>query len=227
LSSTQNPSRTLQTQVQAVAFDLDGLMFNTEELYNEVGTELVGRRGFEIDPELLRQMMGRPSSVALPLMIQWYGLEVTVEQLQEETDEVFASILEHRLQAMPGLVELLGELNRRSIPKAITTSSRRSYVNRVLGISGLETEFELILSAEDVDEGKPAPEIYLKAASRMGVSPPEMLVLEDSEIGCRAAVAADAFTVAVPGAHSAQHEFPGVAFIANSLRDPRIYGCLA
>jgi HAD superfamily hydrolase (TIGR01509 family) len=217
----------VQSQVQAVAFDLDGLMFNTEELYNDVGAELVGRRGFAIDPELLRQMMGRPSTVALPLMIQWYGLEVTVEQLQEETDEIFASLLEHRLQAMPGLIELLGELNRRGLPKAITTSSRRSYVDTVLGLSGLEPEFELILSAEDVSDGKPAPEIYLKAARRMGVSPPDMLVLEDSEIGCRAGVAAKAFTVAVPGAHSVEHKFPGVAFIADSLRDPRIYECLA
>jgi HAD superfamily hydrolase (TIGR01509 family) len=218
--------RTAKTRIQAVAFDLDGLMFNTEELYNEVGAELVGRRGFQIDSELLRQMMGRPSSVALPLMIQWYGLQVTVEQLQVETDEIFATLLEQRLQTMPGLVDLLGELDQRRIPKAITTSSRREYVDNVLRIAGLAAEFSLILSAEDVTHGKPAPEIYLKAADRMAVSPPALLVLEDSEIGCRAGVAANAFTVAVPGTHSAEHEFPGVAFVADSLRDPRIYDCL-
>jgi HAD superfamily hydrolase (TIGR01509 family) len=214
-------------RVQAVAFDLDGLMFNTEELYNDVGAELVGRRGHQIDTELLRQMMGRPSAIALPLMIQWYGLNDTVEQLQGETDGLFQQLLVDRLEALPGLVELLRELDRREIPKAITTSSRRSYVEMVLRLAKLETEFPVILTAEDVTQGKPAPEIYVKAAQRLGVAAPSLMVLEDSENGCRAAVLARAFTVAVPGVHSVDHEFPGVAFVAESLADPRIYECLA
>ena len=188
-------------QIEAVAFDLDGLMFNTEDIYNEVGAELMGRRGLQIDPQLLRQMMGRPSSVALPLMIKWYGLSETVEQLESETNTVFQHLLHHRLEPMPGLLELLSELDQRRIPKAITTSSRRPYVETVLELAQLETEFAFVLSAEDVTEGKPAPEIYAKAAQRFGVAPRALMVLEDSEIGCRAAVAAEAFTVAVPGSH--------------------------
>ena len=216
-----------QARIEAVAFDLDGLMFNTEDLFNEVGAELVGRRGHPIDPHLLRQMMGRPSTVALSLMIQWYGLSDTVEQLQSETDAIFQHLLRHRLEAMPGLLGLLSELDRRRIPKAITTSSRRAYVQTVLELARLETEFAFILSAEDVTQGKPAPEIYTKAAQRFGVAPRTVMVLEDSEIGCRAAVAADAFTVAVPGPHSVEHEFSGVAFVARGLSDRRIYECLA
>ena len=209
--------------VRAVAFDLDGLMFNTEELYNEVGAELVGRRGHSIDLELLRRMMGRPSRVALGLMIEWYELSDSVEQLQRETDQVFQGLLHDRLEAMPGLVELLGELDRKRIPKAITTSSRRAYVETLLEIADLGTEFAFVLTAEDVEQGKPAPEIYTKAAAQFGVEPSRVMVLEDSEIGCRAAVSANAYTVAVPGAHSAEHEFPGVAFVADSLADRRIY----
>jgi HAD superfamily hydrolase (TIGR01509 family) len=213
--------------IRAVAFDLDGLMFNTEDLYNEVGAELMGRRGLQIDRQLLRQMMGRPSSVALPLLIQWYGLSDTVEQLESETDAVFQHLLRHRLEPMPGLLELLAELDRRRIPKAITTSSRRAYVETVLELARLETDFAFILSAEDVTQGKPSPEIYAKAAQRFGLPASAVMVLEDSEIGCRAAVAADAFTVAVPGSHSVEHEFAGVAFVADSLSDRRIYECLA
>ena len=210
----------------AVVFDLDGLMFNTEELYQEVGAVLLRRRGYEFTQELLDQMMGRPSHVALQIMIDTHTLRATVEELLAETDEIFPEILQARLAPMPGLVELLDALERKVIPKAIATSSRRAFVERVLGHFGYQPRFSPILTSEDITQGKPHPEIYLKAAERLGILPGEMLVLEDSQNGCRSAVAAGAITVAVPGAHSRQHDFTGAALVADSLHDPRIYGLL-
>jgi len=208
---------------RAVVFDLDGLMFNTEELYVEVGTELLRRRGHEFTEELLDQMMGRPSRVALQIMIDTHMLRATVEELLAETDEIFPEILRTRLAPMPGLVELLAALERHSVPKGIATSSRRAFVERVLGKFGYEPRFSPILTSEDITEGKPHPEIYLKAAAQLGIEPSEVLVLEDSQNGCRAAVAAGAITVAVPGAHSHRHDFNGAALVADSLADRRIY----
>src|SRR5581483_446563 len=112
---------------RAVVFDLDGLMFNTEELYQYVGGEVLRRRGCQFTPELLDAMMGRPGHVALKIMIDWHGLDATVEELAAESDEVFAGILPDRLEVMPGLLELLDTLERRSIPKAIATSIRRAF----------------------------------------------------------------------------------------------------
>jgi beta-phosphoglucomutase-like phosphatase (HAD superfamily) len=86
--------------------------------------------------------------------------------------------------------------------------------------------FAPILTSEDIDEGKPHPEIYLTAAARLGIEPAQMLVLEDSQNGCRAAVAAGAITVAVPGPHSRRHDFTGAALVAESLADRRIYDLL-
>jgi HAD superfamily hydrolase (TIGR01509 family) len=208
---------------KAVVFDLDGLMFNTEELYQLVGAELLRRRGYEFTQELLDQMMGRPSSVALQLMIDTHQLKATVQELLNETDEIFPAILRERLAPMPGLVELLAALEARQIPKGIATSSRRSFVDRVLGQFGFQPRFSPILTSEDITHGKPHPEIYLLAARRLGIEPREMLVLEDSQNGCRAALAAGAITVAVPGSHSARHDFTGAAFVADSLADRRIY----
>lgn len=210
----------------AVVFDLDGLMFNTEELYVAVGTEMLRRRGKAFTKELIDQMMGRPSRIALQLMIDWHGLDATVDQLQNETEEIFGELLDTRLETMPGLLQLLDSLEAADIPKAIGTSSRRSFVENVLSRFDLEPRFDFILTSEDVQKGKPAPEIYLTAARRFEVSPFEAMVLEDSGIGCRAAVAAGAFAVAVPGGHSHTHEFDGVQFIATSLKDPRIYSSL-
>jgi HAD superfamily hydrolase (TIGR01509 family) len=208
---------------KAVVFDLDGLMFNTEELYVDVGTEILRRRGHAFTEELLDQMMGRPSRVALQLMIERHALAATVEELLAETDEIFPAILQARLAPMPGLVELLTALERHGIPKGIATSSRRAFVERVLRQFDYQPRFSPILTSEDITEGKPHPEIYLKSAARLGIEPAEMLVLEDSQNGCRAAVAAGAIVVAVPGAHSRRHDFTGAALVADSLADRRIY----
>lgn len=211
---------------RAVIFDLDGLMFNTEELYVDVGTELLRRRGYSFTKELIDQMMGRPSAVALQLMIDTHTLKATVEELLRETDELFPEILRARLAPLPGLVELLDALEAHAIPKGIATSSRRAFVERVLAKFDYQPRFSPILTSEDITEGKPHPEIYLKAASGIGVSPGELLVLEDSRNGCRAAIAAGAITVAVPSGHSHSHDFTGAAFVADTLRDKRIYALL-
>jgi HAD superfamily hydrolase (TIGR01509 family) len=211
---------------RAVVFDLDGLMFNTEELYQEVGSELLRRRGYEFTQELLDQMMGRPSQVALQIMIDTHALQATVEELLTETDEIFPEILRTRLAPMPGLVELLDALEQNAIPKAIATSSRRSFVERVLNTFHYQPRFSPILTSEDITHGKPHPEIYLQAAWRLKLQPGEMAVLEDSQNGCRAAVAAGALTIAVPGIHSRQHDFSGAALIADTLGDQGIYQLL-
>lgn len=224
-ASTAHEGR-VASQPRAVVFDLDGLMFNTEELYQAVGTELLRRRSREFTPELLDRMMGRPGKIALQIMIDFHGLAATVEQLENETDEIFEPILDERLQMMAGLGELLAALEQKGIPKAIATSSRRTFVRNVLRRFDLEPRFAFILTAEDVVNGKPNPEIYLKAAARFGLRPDEIAVLEDSENGCRAAVRSGAAAVAVPGGHSLRHDFTGARFVADSLRDVRIYRLL-
>ena len=207
----------------AVVFDLDGLMFNTEELYQDVGSELLRRRDREFTKELLDQMMGRPGRISLQIMIDWHSLEATVDELERETDEIFVDILATRLAPMPGLLALLNALEQANVPKAIATSSRRAFVETVLGRFDLEPRFRFILSAEDVIDGKPHPEIYLKAAARFGVPPDRVVVLEDSQNGCAAAVAAGTITVAVPGGHSLSHNFAGARLSIDSLADPRLY----
>jgi HAD superfamily hydrolase (TIGR01509 family) len=211
---------------RTVVFDRDGLMFNTEELYVEVGTEILRRRGYEFTPDLIDRMMGRTGPVALQIMIDMHTLKATVEELVAETDEIFPELLRTKLAPMPGLVELLAALERHNIPKGIATSSRRSFVTKVLAKFNYEPRFAPILSSEDITHGKPDPEIYLTAAKQIGVAPSEMLVLEDSQNGCRAALAAGAITVAVPSGHSHRHDFTGVTLIAGTLRDARIYQLL-
>ena len=212
--------------IQAVAFDLDGLMFNTEELYTEVGGELLSRRGKVCTRELLDQMMGRPGPVALQIMIDFHELDETVERLQSETDEIFGGLLTERLQPMPGLLRLLDALEANNVPKAIATSSRRHFAETALAKFDLEPRFAFMITGDEVEQGKPHPEVYLSAAARLKCPPQQMMVLEDSQNGCAAAVAAGAYAVAVPGEQSANHSFDGARLVAEGLADPRIYGAL-
>ena len=214
------------TKIKAIAFDFDGLMFNTEDLWDVVTTTLLRRRDREPSTEFTRQVTGRPARVALPMLLEWFELDDTVEQIQSEIDALFVELLPKHLAPMPGLLRLLASIADCSVPHGITTSSSRTFVENVLGVSRLSSDFAFYLTAESVSEGKPDPEVYLTAAERFGVEPAEMMVLEDSENGCRAATTAGAFTIAVPTHATISHDFRNVQFIAKSLTDPRIYEAL-
>ena len=217
---------TAPAPIHAAVFDLDGLLVNTEELYQHVGSELLRRRGKTFGPDLLDAMMGRPPAVSLAIMIEWHGLADTVETLAAETGAIFAGLLDERLEPMPGAVDLVDALAGRGLPRAVATSSGPAFAHDVLGRVGLLDRFAFVLTSADVVNGKPDPEIYLAAAARVGVDPAAMIVFEDSHNGCRAAVAAGAVVVAVPGGHSRRHDFTGARLVADSLADPRIAGLL-
>lgn len=224
--SREMPAIKTRTPIRGVAFDLDGLLVNTEELYQHVGGELLARRNRTFEADLLDRMMGRPQPVSLQIMIDWHGLDDTIETLATETSEIFAGLLDTRLETMPGALSLVDVLEQRGIPRGVATSSGPDFARDVLGRVGLLEQFSFVLTAADVTHGKPHPEIYQSAARRLGINVADMLVLEDSANGCKAAVAAGATVVAVPGGHSRRHDFTGARFIAESLADPRIYELL-
>jgi HAD superfamily hydrolase (TIGR01509 family) len=221
-----NHQSTFINLMHAVVFDMDGLMFNTEDVYTAAGTELLRRRGHKFTDELKRAMMGLPAKPTFETMIRYCNLKDTWQQLSAESNRLFLGYLGDHLAPMPGLMELLGALEQAAVPKAIATSSRRELVEPCLQPFDLEKRFQFVLTAEDVVHGKPNPEIYLTAARRFGVAPAEMAVLEDSQIGCQAAASAGAFAVAVPGEHSRQQDFRMASLVVDSLADPRVYEAL-
>jgi len=214
------------SSVRAVVFDMDGLMFNTEEVYWQVGSAVLRRRGHEFDEPLCAEMMGRPPKAAFEIMIRYHALGDSWEQLYVESQEAFIALLDEHLAPMPGLMQLLERLEAAAIPKAIGTSSGRRLVDAVLSRFALQPRFSFILSAEDITRGKPDPEIYLKAARRLSLPPAEVLVLEDSQNGCQAAASAGTFAVAVPAAHSRGQDFSMASLVIDNLADPRLYAAL-
>jgi HAD superfamily hydrolase (TIGR01509 family) len=212
--------------LSAVIFDLDGLIVNSEDVYEQADVEVLRRRGKVYTADLRAQMMGRPTAESLRKMIEWHALEDTLELLEAERSLLRDKLLDESIEPMPGLHQLLDALDAAQIPKAIGTSGHRSYVNYVLDRLGLQARFQFALTSEDVAYGKPAPDVYQLAAATLGFAPAQTMVLEDSVNGCLAGIAAGAFTVAVPNRHTRDYDFTGVRFVADTLADPRILQAL-
>ena len=210
----------------AVAFDLDGLIVNTEHVFHLAIGELVESRGLGMPDGMLRAMMGKRPQESYGVMKSMLGVEGSPEELHVETEERFFQLLDQHLELMPGILPLLDRIEQLGLPKAVATSSPRGYLEDILARFGLSDRFAFSLTAEDVTNGKPAPEIYLTAASQHSVTPHRMLVFEDSENGTRAGAAAGAFVISVPHDLSREHDFSSASFVADTLADPGVASIL-
>lgn len=209
--------------IRSVAFDLDGLMVDTEPIFVEVARRLLGKRGHELQPRMLQAMMGTPARQAFQVFREQYGLQETVEVLTAESWHEFFDILgEQPAPLMPGVLDLLDLLERRGVPRAIATSSSAAYVERVLAPHRLLSRFAFVLTADDVRLGKPFPEVYERAAARFGHGPAEMLVLEDSVNGMKAAKAAGARCIVVPHDLVPRDQLAAADAVLPSLESPRL-----
>ena len=208
--------------IRAVAFDLDGLMFNTEDLYDEVLSDMLQKRGHQFTRQLKLEMMGLPGVQAAGVMIQSCGLDESPEPLLREAHELLSQLLPGRLKPLPGLMTLLTLIEEQGLPKSVATSSSPGFASTALSTAGLAHRFQFVLTSEDVANGKPSPDIYLESALRHDVAPSSMLVLEDSLIGSRAGAASGAITVAIPGHHSTDQDFGHVDFRFERLDDIKL-----
>lgn len=202
--------------------DMDGLLLNTEDLYEEVTKQLLSKRGRTFKDEVRRRMIGLPAPKAYEVLIQSELLEETWEELHEETEGIFEGILETQLKSLPGVEQTLQAIEQKGIPKCVATSSTKAFAAKALSLVGVLERLDFVVTAEEVTRGKPHPDIYIEAAKRMGVPVSQMLVLEDSENGTKAGVTAGAYVISVPNRHTAQGNFDGARWIAESLLDPYI-----
>lgn len=206
----------------AVAFDLDGLLFDTESLFFRVASDMLARRGKAFTPAIMSQMIGRQWAVAGPAFKSMAGLSESLDELLEEARALFDARLDEEVSPTTGAQELLVHLERVGLPRAVATSSRRAYADRLLQRHGLAQHFRFVLSAEDVTRSKPDPEIYRKAAARFAIEPRALLVLEDSQAGVSAACAAGAFVVAIPHEHSPASGLTRADLVVDRLDHPRL-----
>ncbi|MDR3111259.1 MAG: HAD family phosphatase [Planctomycetaceae bacterium] len=206
----------------AAAFDMDGLMFDTEDVYWKAADALLKRRGFAYTRELCSQIMGRPPEFCFTLLKERFALPERWQDLHAESEVLFLEILKDGFSMMPGLIELLEHLERRKIPKAVCTSSAVRVAREVLGNYDMMPRFQFVLTAENITRGKPDPQIFQKAAEQFKVEPSDMVVFEDSMAGIAAAAAAGAFAVAVLAEHNRDNDYSNASLVVNRLDDERV-----
>ncbi len=231
MSSNIKPSATLPScstalNVAAVAFDMDGLMFDTEAVYDKAASTLLGRRGFKYTDKLRDEIMGRPPEYCFRRMVETYSLKESWRELGRENEEIFVELLKDGYATTPGLLELFDELDRRGIPRCVCTSSKRFVADEVLKKHDVRKRLDFVLTSEDVVNGKPNPEVYLKAAERFGVSPLSMLVLEDSAAGCAAATSAGSPCCMLRAYHNVRVDFSLALVVVERLDAPELLSLL-
>jgi HAD superfamily hydrolase (TIGR01509 family) len=189
---------TLPYRPSAVIFDMDGLLFDTEALWQEALLSAAAEGGHEVADELFSKSIGVPRSQCRALFLSHFGEDFLFDDFHANWVRHFWLIAENKLALKPGALELLEILDQFRLPRAIATSSSRTTVERHLTSHSLMDRFDEIICRGDYEKGKPAPDPFLKAAERLGVEPRLCLALEDSHIGVRSAAAAGMMTVMVP-----------------------------
>lgn len=213
-------STTLQVpwNYRCIAFDLDGVLVDTEPVFERAVCELLRDRGLDLTPELAHRMLGTTTMQAFECLRGHFALPEGVEELANESIErLFALFDREPPPLLPGVVDLLGRLERRGVPVAIATSSHREHVDKVLAPHDLLRRFAFVMTCEDVVRGKPDPEIYCKTAGRFGHAPADMVVLEDSPNGLRSAKGAGARCVVIPHSRVPLHDIGLADAVVNSL----------
>jgi HAD superfamily hydrolase (TIGR01509 family) len=183
--------------IDAVVFDLDGLLIETEEIWDEVREALARERGGTWAESAQRDMMGMSSTEWSRYMHDEIGLAESPEEINDLVVERMAERYRSQLPLLPGAVEAVERIAARW-PLGVASSSNRGLIDLVLELSGLASKFQATVSSEEVARGKPAPDVYLAAARRLGVEPTRAAAVEDSESGIRSAAAAGMRVVAIP-----------------------------
>jgi HAD superfamily hydrolase (TIGR01509 family) len=183
--------------IDAVAFDLDGVLVQSEEVWDEARRDLVGEAGGEWTEAATREMMGMSSVEWSRYLHDRLGVPLAPEEINARVLRAVEERYRSHLPWIPGAREAVRRIAAQW-PLALATSSNAEIIDLVLDAGDLRGDFQATVSSEEVAAGKPAPDVYLEAARRLGVEPNRCAAIEDSASGIRSAHAAGMLVVAIP-----------------------------
>ena len=186
--------------IEAVIFDLDGVLLDSEQVWDEAREQLAKERGGRWHENAQRDMMGMSSLEWSRYMHDVIGIPEPPEEISREVVERIAKLYREHLPVVPGAREAIARLAARWA-LGLASSSNRELIDLALELLGVKHRFKATVSSEEVARGKPAPDVYLEAARRLGVEPTHAAAIEDSENGIRAAKAAGIRVIAIPNPH--------------------------
>ncbi|CAN5782798.1 HAD family phosphatase [soil metagenome] len=213
--------------IQAVVFDLDGLLIDSEPVQFAAWEAFVAEYDRELHDDLRRRMYGTRLVDSAQMVAEELQLPIDGPQVASERDALFFSMIPGNIRAKPGAVDLLGWLRSEGVRTALATSGHQRYVDLACRSAGIPRRFDVEVTGDLVERGKPDPETFVAAARLLGVPASDTLVLEDSPQGVQAAVGAGAVCFAIPddpGNHDvdlseAHRVVPSLAEVIRAARD--------
>ncbi|MDP1835011.1 MAG: HAD family phosphatase [Chlamydiales bacterium] len=187
---------------KAVIFDMDGVLVDTMELHRVSWEKLAKKLGKPFSNELFMQGNGLPG-IAHAFLYRWTTSHDEAISYVEQKEAIFLeTTLIEGIRPMPGVNDFLEVLSARNIPCAVGTSAPRDNMHSTLKAAGLDSFFKAFVSVEDVTKGKPDPEVFLRAAEKLGMAPEDCVVIEDAFLGVEAAKAGGIYTIAITHTHT-------------------------
>lgn len=204
-----------KNKVKAVIFDLDGTLVDSEPNYSEADNKTLAEYGIlELSAEMKRKYVGIGTKEMMEDIKKMYDINETIENLVSKKNKYYLEIAKENTPVFPEMHKFLQFLKSNNYPLALASGSSPEIIETVLSITKLKEYFDVILSAEQVEKGKPAPDVFLEAAKQLGVPFENCLVIEDSKPGVEAAKSASMYCIALP---YMMNESPNDSFIMADL----------
>lgn len=207
--------------IKAVIFDMDGVMIDSEPLWEKTERILLAKRNIDYSPEYRDMIVGLNQKDSGKLLKETFSLPESVDDIISERVEILTAIYEEELEPVSALSPLLETLRERGYMLAVASSSPLRVINFVLDMFSLHEYFAAVVSGECTENGKPHPDIYLHTAERLGVSPAECVAIEDSINGVRSALAAGMFCIAIPDKRLSREPFESAHLILENMGEIR------
>jgi HAD superfamily hydrolase (TIGR01509 family) len=202
--------------MKALIFDMDGLMIDSERLYFQSERDIAGSFGKEIKEEILWRMMGRNPLEGLEILVSELKLPISPQEAVSLRNELMREKMKSDLRAMPGLFQIIdafyGELKL-----AVSTGAQKEFLEMAVNELGIREKFDVLQASDDIQRGKPDPEIFLKTCEKLGLEPGDCIILEDSENGVRAGWRAGCYVIAVPSEYTRKQDFRIAHYVAADL----------
>ena len=206
---------------EAVIFDMDGVLIDSEPIHIEIEKQLFDKLGIDVPEAVHRSYMGASNEFMYSDLRSRFKLSESVTELIE-SDELFRSDYFHRLDTIPaneGLISLLGQIKAAGLKLAVATSSSPEIANILLSKSELASFFDAIVTTTEAGKSKPSPDVYLLAAKKIGVVPENCIVFEDSPNGLSAAKSAGMFCVVIQSDSDIIKELSGADYLIQSFTE--------
>ena len=206
---------------RAILFDMDGVLVDSEPMFLGAINRLLVQEG--VEPVSVQEneefLIGTTINETWRVLKMKRPLPLPASDYIDRYDAIVREVMTEELSPQPGVRELIEVCNRRGLPKAVASSSLHMWVDLKLNAIGLTGAFDAVLGGDDVSRGKPEPDIYVKAAERLGVPPAECIAIEDSPVGISAAVASGAYTIAVKTEYTRNLDVSQAHTVLETLED--------